>query len=108
MNMTPEQDQRANRATCFSMLLSLAFVVVAVSFNLSWQDAILMIIGGLILQGCSNLICLPLIKPALEQKTWATVTIKLMQPLVPIAMAVYIAGFFTLIIQAFRLVLSNF
>ena len=107
MNMIPEQNQRANRATCFSMLLSAAFVVLAVSMNLSWKDAILMILGGLLLQGCSNLICIPLVKPALERKHWATAIIKLMQPVVPIAMAIYMAGVFTLIIQLSRIGISK-
>lgn len=107
LNLSPEQNREANRATCFSMLLSFAFVVTAVALNVSWQYAIGMILGGLILYGGSNIICLPLVKPALEQRPWAILTIKWLQPLVSIALAISMAGYITLIIQLIRVVISK-
>lgn len=92
-----------NRATAFSMLLAFVLVVIAVWADIKCSTAFCAVLGGLALQICHNLLGLVIAKPALQGKAWAFVILHiLLWPIVPIAVALYAAGFFALIIQACR------
>ena len=102
MNLTPEEDRLANWATAFSMLLALVLVIIAVRADVSLLMALLMLLVGLALQGGSNLLGLAVAKPALQRKPWAIFVMRFLWPLVPVALSLYMAGVFTLIIQGCR------
>jgi hypothetical protein len=96
------ENQQIDSATYFSMSLSLILVIVAVWKNISWQMTLGMLLSGLALQAASNLICIPLLKPAVKGKSWAIWAIQILKPVVLIALSIYFAGAITLIIQLIR------
>ena len=100
----PEQrrPRRANVATALSILLALALIVIAVRANVKWLTCLWMVLGGLGLQGGTNLLALAVAKPALQRRPWAVFVVSLLWPVVPVAIALYMAGMFTLIIKAIR------
>ena len=99
MILSQEEDRRANRATAFSMMLAVVLVVVAVSADAKWSTALWMIVAGLAPYVSNNLICLAVAKQAFLGAPWAVLLIRyVLWPLVPIGVALYLAGIFTLII----------
>ena len=69
--LPPELDARADRATCFSMLLAIAFVVVALWMKVRWSTCLWMVLGGVGIYGASELICLGILKSILKGRQWA-------------------------------------
>jgi hypothetical protein len=90
------------------MLLAVVLVVIAIRANVSCLTALWVLLGGLALQGGSNLIGLAVAKPALQRKPWAVFVIRRLWPVVPVAISLYIAAVFTLIIQGCRAGCSRF
>tara|TARA_B100000809_G_C15004676_1_gene482770 strand:+ start:465 stop:794 length:330 start_codon:yes stop_codon:yes gene_type:complete len=99
MRLTPEEDRRANILTGCSMLECLVFVVIAVRYSVSWLTCLWMVLGGLGLISGSNLLCLAILKPTLARRPWAVAIVRFLQPVPGIAIALYMAGVFTLIIK---------
>jgi hypothetical protein len=108
MELTHEQDQRANRATAFSMLLAFVLVIYLVWTNVSLWTALGMMIAGFALQGASNLMCLAIAKAIIHRRPWALLIIRFLWPLVPVAIGIAMAGYITLFIQGCRLAIVRF
>lgn len=100
MTLTPEQDQRANTATGISMFISFVLIIVALWQGVSWMTCVWMIVTGLGIQLLTNLLTLSVLKPAIQGNTGAKILVKrLLWPLVPLGIALYMAGILTLIIK---------
>lgn len=102
IRLTPEEDHRANIATCFSILLAIALVIVAVLLNVRWLTCLWMILGGLGIHGGTNLIGLAIVRPALQRKPWAVLVIRALWPVIPIGLSLYVAGVLILIIKGLK------
>lgn len=100
MRLTPEEDRRANVATGYSMFISFVLVVFALWYGISWMTCVWMVVAGLAIHLLTNLMTLAVLKPALQGNTSVKFLVKrLLWPLVPLGIAVYMAGILTLIIK---------
>ena len=82
------------------MLLAIAFVVVALWMKVRWSTCLWMVLGGVGIYGASELICLGILKSILKGRQWAIdLVVWILWPLAPIAIAIYAAGIFTLLIK---------
>jgi len=91
------------------VLLSIHTIVCLCSFRLStgerplstdirWAICFWMILGGLAIHCIINLIARAIAKCVLQRKVWAIIVITFLRFLVPVGIAVYTAGTFTLVI----------
>jgi hypothetical protein len=84
------------------MLLSIALAIIAIWLNIRWAICFWMILGGLAIHCIINLIARAIAKCALQRKVWAIIVITFLYFLIPVGIAVYVAGLLTLVIKGLR------
>jgi len=102
MSLTPTGEHRANITTSFSMLLSVALVIVAIWLNIRWIMCLWMFLGGLAIHCGTSRISLAIAKFILRRQTWAIIFIEFLSFLVPVGIALYMAGLLALAIKALK------
>ncbi len=84
------------------MLLSIALVIIAIWLNIRWAICFWMILGGFAIYCIISLIALAIAKCVLQRKVRAIIVITFLRFLVPVGIAVYVAGLLTLIIKGLK------
>ncbi|MBA7662579.1 hypothetical protein ES703_70608 [subsurface metagenome] len=84
------------------MLLSIALVIIAIWLNIRWAICFWMILGGFARYCIISLIALAIAKCVLQKKVWAIIVITFLYFLIPVGIAVYVAGLLTLVIKVLK------
>ncbi len=104
--LSSEDSPEAHGAARLTILLAVGWVVIAVGADVTLLTALGMLVGGLLLQGASNVLASAVLNPALQGESWALAIMSLLRPLVVVGMSLYLAGPVTLVVQGSRAMLS--
>ncbi len=86
-------DRRANRATVWSMLTCLLLVVAILMLKLPLvKTGLVILVSGLLVYMATNIAGRFLVTPVVRRDRWAIVTSRILSPIVPFALATYVAG----------------